>query len=137
MLGYKLILSHRQKFTNIFLQISCHFAVVVLFINRLFGQIIPLVSVGNDSLLQRSELRTQLAKGLVDWHADSLAETNLELGQLMSEFSVKHRWQGRMELSLLQVPLVPELLCNHASNLNKRCYHFSLVGAINLLTFCW
>ena len=118
MLGYRFIFYH--KFS---LQISCHFIVVILFVHRLLGQVIPLVSVVNDSLLKRSEVMTQLTKSLVDWQADSLAEANLELGQLMSELSVKHGHQGRVELSLLQVSLIPELLCHHSSNLENISGH--------------
>ena len=45
----------------------------------------------------------------------------LEFWQLMSELSVKLWPQRRGELRLLQVTLVPELLCHKPGNLKQQC----------------
>ena len=60
------------------LQVPCDFVVVVLsFLNSLLGQIIPLVSVVDHSLLQRSQVSTQLTQCSVHWETDSLTESHL------------------------------------------------------------
>ena len=107
-----------QLYDRNILQVPCDFVVVVLsFLHSLLGQIIPLVSVVDHSLLQRSQVSTQLTQCSVHRETDSLTESHLQSGQLVSELSVKLWHQGRGQLGLLQVSLVPELLRHHPSNL--------------------
>ena len=105
-------------------QISCYFVLIffLLFLVVLC-QLCPPVPVEDHGLLHGLQSRTETSKSLVHRQTHTLTEPNLEAGKLMPELSVHHGDQGGGQLGLLQVPLVPELLSNHSSNLVLTYYN--------------